>query len=406
MIHGTCQEDFQAVKAAFENNFKEFNEIGASVNVTWRGETVVDLWGGMADTATERPWNEDTVSVVFSCTKGATAICAHTLIDEGLLALDMPVGDIWPEFANGAKKQTTVRMMLDHSAGVPVLREKLKDGGNYDWDYMCERLAAEEPFWQPGDRNGYHGLTFGWTVGELVRRATGKSLGQYFRERIADPLGLDFWIGLPEEMESRVAPMIFQRHDPKAPLTPFLKEGIQVPGSIPHLFLFNSGAFLSKGCNTRDGHAAELGAAGGITNARGLAGMYRPLALGGAHQGTRLVGGETLAAMGEVSTATNNDATLRFPTRFAPGFMKSMDNRGVGLDSAIFGSNAFGHVGAGGSFGFADPDHQLSFGYTMNRMGAGLLLNERGQALVDAVYQSLGKLTQPMNIAGGAWRAA
>jgi CubicO group peptidase (beta-lactamase class C family) len=196
--------------------------------------------------------------------------------------------------------------------------------------------------------------------------------------------------------------MIFRRHQPDDPQPPFLEVGLNQPGSIPHLFLFNSGGFLAHGCNTREGHAAEIGGGGGITNARGLALMYRPLANGGEWDGYRLATPATIDAMSEVSAASNLDATLQIPVRFGPGFMKSMDNRALGLESAIIGAQAFGHVGAGGSIGFADPEHGVSFGYTMNRMGEGLLLNERGQALVDAVYACLGG----MEISGGAWRRA
>lgn len=401
-MKGSVRAGFEAVEKAFRANFAEREEVGASCCVAVDGEIVADLWGGKADPETGRAWEEDTVSVVFSATKGATAICAHHLIDQGKFGLHTPVADIWPEFGQGAKAMATVRMMMDHTVGVPVLREKLKKDGIYDWDYMCERLADEEPFWNPGERGGYHGLTFGWTVGELVRRASGRSLGTYFAEQIAGPLGLDFWIGLPEEIEPRVAPMIFRRHQPGDALPPFLEVGLGQQGSIPSLFLFNSGGFLGQGCNTRAGHAAELGGAGGITNARGLAGMYRPFANGGAWDGVRLAGDDTIDAMSEVSAASNLDATLQIPVRFGPGFMKSMDNRALGLESAIIGNRAFGHVGAGGSIGFADPENRISFGYTMNRMGDGLLLNDRGQALVDAVYESLGGL----EISGGAWRRA
>ena len=227
-----------------------------------------------------------------------------------------------------------------------------------------------------------------WTVGELVRRVSGKSLGTYFADEIAGPLGLDFWIGLPEEIEPRVAPMIFRRHEPGDALPPFLEVGLNQPGSIPHLFLFNSGGFLSKGCNSRAGHVAELGGAGRITNGRGLEGMYRPFANGGSWDGVDLVDAATLADMEAISVATGRDATLQITPRFAPGFMKSMDNRGLGIEGAVIGRRAFGHVGAGGSLGFADPETGISFGYPLNRMGEGLLLNERGQGLVDAVYHA------------------
>ena len=404
MTDGTCKLGFERVAEAFKANFDSKGEIGASVCLTVGGETVVDLWGGTADQKTNAPWTRDTLSIVFSCTKGATALCAHVLASQGKLDLDAPVRELWPEFARHGKGHVTTRMMLDHSSAVPAVRAKVKDDGPYDWDYMTARLADEEPFWHPGTRNGYHGFTFGWTVGEMVRRVSGKSLGTFFRDEIAGPLGLDFWIGLPEEMEPRVAPIVAHVYKAADAVTPFMRDLATNKESIPALFYFNNGAWRSGGANTRAGHAAEIGAANGITNARGLAGMYAPLANGG---GT-LVDGTTLARMGEVSMATHDDATLRIPTRFALGFMKSMDNRkrsmaarlwGEDCDSVIMGSAAFGHVGAGGSLGFADPVAGLSFGYTMNRMGPGLLMNERGQSLVDAAYLSLGY----KNKDGGVW---
>ena len=404
MIQGTCRTGFERVAEAFEKNLKEKGEIGASVCLTVGGETVVDLWGGLADGKTQAPWTRDTVSIVFSCTKGATALCAHVLASRGVLDLDAPVAELWPEFAQHGKERVTTRMMLDHSSAVPAVRAKVKNDGPYDWAYMTERLAAEVPFWEPGTRNGYHGFTFGWTVGEMVRRASGRSLGTFFREEIAAPLGLDFWIGLPEEIEPRVAPVVAHVYKAADAATPFMRDLATDKESVAALFYFNNGAWRSGGANTRAGHAAEIGAANGITNARGLAGMYGPLANGGGD----LVDATTLARMGEVSMATHDDATLRIPTRFALGFMKSMDNRrrslaaklwGEDCDSVILGSAAFGHVGAGGSLGFADPVAGLSFGYTMNRMGPGLLMNERGQSLVDAAYLSLGY----RNKDGGVW---
>ena len=404
MSDGLCKASFERVAEAFKKNFDSNGEIGASVCLTVGGEPVVDLWGGVAHPKTGAPWARDTVSIVFSCTKGAPALCAHVLASRGKLDLDAPVIELWPEFGQHGKEAVTTRMMLDHSSAVPALRAPVKDSGPFEWDYMTARLADEVPFWPPGTRNGYHGFTFGWTVGEMVRRASGQSLGTFFREEVARPLGLDFWIGLPEEIEPRVAPITPYVYKAADAVTPFMRDLGTDKRSIASLFFFNVGAWRTKGANARESHAAEIGAANGVTNARGLAGMYAPLANGGG----QLVDATTLARMGEVSMATHDDATLRIPTRFAPGFMKSMDNRkrsvgatlfGPDVDSVILGSAAFGHVGAGGSLGFADPVAGLSFGYTMNRMGPGLLMNERGQALVDAAYQSLGY----SNKDGGVW---
>lgn len=396
IVEGRYDPRFEPVVAAFLDNFADRQEIGASVALSVGGETLVDIWGGLAEPETKRPWLEDTVSIVFSCTKGATALCAHILSSQKALDLEAPVASIWPEFATAGKEQATVRMLLDHSVGVPVLREPAKPDCLMDWDYMTERLAAQEPYWQPGTRNGYHALTFGFTVGEIIRRVAGQSLGRFFQEQVAGKLGLDFWIGLPEAIEPRVAPMIQNPAPLPTERNLFVQTLMTDPNSIANRLVFNSGTWAAIDLNTRRGRVAEIGAASGITNARGLAGMYAPLANGGG-----LVDADTLARMEEVAVATHMDATLLLPTRFSLGFMKSMDNRKrrPGGDSAVLGRRAFGHVGAGGSIGFADPECRLGFGYTMNRMGAGIMLNERGQSLVDAAYRCLGYRSN----ASGVW---
>ena len=400
-VQGTCDPKFQEVRQEFERNFQERGEVGASVCVTVQGQTVVDLWGGQANAGSNTPWQEDTVSVVFSSTKGATALCAHMLASRGQLDLDAPVATYWPEFAQSGKENIPVKMLLSHQAGLPAVRETLPDGAYADWDLIVTALAKEEPFWEPGTRNGYHALTFGWLVGEVVRRVSGKSLGTFFKDEVAGPLGLDFWIGLPEDKESQVAPMIAAEPNPESP---FFRE-IATPGSIQSIVLLNMGGYMGAEpqFDTRAAHAAEIGGAGGVTNGRGLAGMYEPLALGGKKDSVELVNPETLARMGRVASSTGKDAVLVMPTRFALGYMKTMDNRkepaGV-QDSVLVSEAAFGHVGAGGSFGFADPPAAMSFGYTMNRMGPGAALNDRGQNLVDAVYRALGYQSN----ASGAWK--
>src|SRR5215510_6153145 len=247
MTEGTCKPGFERVAEAFQDNFDTKGEVGASVCLTVGGETVVDLWGGTADQKTGAPWTRDTVGIVFSCTKGATAICAHVLASRGKLDLDAPVAELWPEFARNGKERATTRMMLDHSVGVPALRAKVKDSGPYEWDYMTGLLAAEAPFWEPGTRNGYHGFTFGWTVGEMVRRASGKSLGTFFQDEIARPLGIDFWIGLPEAIEARVAPIVPYVYGASESKTPFMTSLAKEPKSIASLFFFNTGRWRAGG---------------------------------------------------------------------------------------------------------------------------------------------------------------
>ena len=398
-IEGQCDARFLAVADEFERGFRERGELGASVCATLEGRTVVDLWGGSARADGSAPWQRDTVSIVFSCTKGATAICAHVLASRGQLDLDAPVAEYWPEFARKGKERATVRMMLDHSVGLPAFKTALRPGGCTDWDYMVGMLADEEPFWEPGTRNGYHMLNFGWTAGELVRRVAGKSLGAFFRDEVATPLGVEFWIGTPEQVEPRVAPVLMHLPRPGDPVPEFMKKVMTEPRSTQALSLLNGGGFDP---NSRACHAAEIGGGGGISNARGLAGIYAPLACGGSLGGVTLVDRGALARMGEVAVATHEDATLGIPTRFALGFMKSMDNRRRAhgdRDSVLLSSAAFGHVGAGGSIGFADPVEGLSFGYSMNQMGQGILLNARGQSLVDATYRALGYRSD----AAGVW---
>ena len=397
-VEGEFDPKLEGVVDAFVENFERRDEVGASCCLTLEGRTVADLWGGRV-AVDGAAWTRDTISIVFSATKGATALCAHMAADRGQLDLDAPVTRYWPGFGQAGKEEALVTMMLDHSVGLPHLRTKVKKGGFYDYDYMIGLLEREEPFWKPGIRNGYHGITLAWTIGEMVHRSTGKRLGAFFHEEVAKPLGLDFAIGLPADQEPRVAPMIY------APITDEVRNSrvsqaaVKEKDSATHYFMFNMGGFDA---NSREAHAAEIGSANGISNARGLAGLYAPLANGGELKGVRLVGRDALQRMALCSVATHEDATLRIPTRFSLGFMKAMDNRR--LDNAahcslLIGEPAFGHVGAGGSLGFADPECRMSFGYTMNRMGFGILMNDRGQSLVDAAYRALGYRSD----ASGVW---
>jgi CubicO group peptidase (beta-lactamase class C family) len=397
-VEGTCDPKFSGVLDAFVTNFEARGEVGASCTVNLAGKVLVDLWGGKK-TPDGEAWDRDTVSIIFSSTKGAMALCAHMLADRGQLDLNAPIVKYWPEFGQNGKEAATVDMTLDHSVGVPHVRAVPKPGAFYDYDHMVDLVAKEAPFWVPGTRNGYHAITMSWTVGELVHRAAKKRMGKFFQDEVAKPLGLEFWIGLPEQQEHRIAPMIQAVPTPQMMETRFFKKAMGDPSSASHCFMRDLAAFNP---NSREGRAAEIGAGNGVTNARNLAGMYAALANGGTLNGVRLVGPDTLARMGRVATATHEDGTLVIPTRFALGYMKSMDNRHLtGTDSAscLLSDAAFGHVGAGGSIGFADPEAKLAFGYTMNQMGLGLLLNDRGQSLVDATYKALGYRSN----ASGVW---
>jgi len=398
IVEGECDPKFAGVLQAFVENFEKRDELGASVCVSVEGRTVVDLWGGKA-TPNGAPWKRDTVSIVFSATKGASALCAHMAADRGLLDFNAPVARYWPAFAQAGKEDALVSMMLDHSVGVPCVRAPLKYGAFYDYDHMVGPLEREEAFWKPGTRNGYHGMTSAWTVGEMVHRSTGKRLGEFFRDEVAKALAIDFWIGLPAEHESRVAPMIYPPITDDVRNSRISQAAAREKDSATFYFVFNMGGFDA---NNRDAHAAEIGSANGISNARGLARLYAPLANGGELGGVRLVSRDALMRMSLCSVATHEDVTLRIPTRFSLGFMKAMDNRGLENAkhcSLIISDRAFGHVGAGGSVGFADPDCRMSFGYTMNRMGFGILMNDRGQSLIDATYRALGYRSD----AGGVW---
>ncbi|HEY2947649.1 MAG TPA: serine hydrolase domain-containing protein, partial [Micromonosporaceae bacterium] len=261
-IEGFCEPRFARVREEFERNFAERGEVGASVCVTLDGEPVVDLWGGQADPAAGRAWDRDTIGHVWSATKGATALCAHMLASRGQLDLNAPVARYWPEFAKNGKESVLVRHLLNHQAGLPAVRDPLPAGCFYDWSLMVDALAREEPFWRPGTRNGYHALTFGYLVGEVIRRVDGRTVGAFFRDEVAGPLGLDFWIGLPPKQEGRVAPTIpAAPPGPGDPVPSFYVAALTDPTSVQALVLANTGGYmlLPGESDTRTAHAAEIG---------------------------------------------------------------------------------------------------------------------------------------------------
>src|SRR5271155_3471999 len=270
-IEGTCDPKFSRVKDAFAENFEKRSEVGAAAAVLLDGKSVVDIWGGHADKAKTRPWTRDTLVNVYSTTKGVTAICAHRLIDKGLIDIDAPVAKYWPEFAHAGKEKIPVRFLLSHRAGLPAVRKPLEIGALFDWNAFPAALAEMEPWWVPGTTHGYHAITYGWLVGEVIRRITGKTPGTYFRDELAKPLGLDAHIGLGAEYDSRTADMIAA--PPPAPGQPdIFAEVLNNPESVPAKAFGNPPWMFKPGLvNTREWRSAELPAANGHATARALA---------------------------------------------------------------------------------------------------------------------------------------
>ena len=384
-IQGHCDARFAAVRRVFADAFRTGKEVGAAVAVTLDGVPVVDLWGGWADQARTRPWERDTIVNIYSCTKGMTALCAHQLVERGELNLDAPVATYWPEFAQAGKERLPVRLLLSHRAALPAVKDVLPAEALYDWNAMCEALAAQAPWWSPDTAHGYHAVTFGWLVGEVVRRITGRSLGTYFREEIARPLGMDLHIGLPDAEHDRAAELSDIPTDHLDPNAIGLAQVILGdPQSMAALAFLNPPA-LAFGPNNAAWRRAEIPGATGHSAARDLARVYGALARGGAVDGVHVLTPESIARLSAEQSA-GADLVLQVPTRFGLGFMLSQER----VD-ARFGPSprAFGHPGAGGSLGFADPDRRIGFGYVMNRMGPYILLDPRAIALIQSVYESI-----------------
>jgi CubicO group peptidase (beta-lactamase class C family) len=390
MIEGEAAPGFEPVRQAFEANFDrgESSDIGAAVCVYQRGRPMVDLWGGLADPTTDRPWAADTLQLVYSATKAATATAAHLLAQRGELDLDAPVAEYWPEFAAEGKSGIPVRWLLSHRAGLPVWDGLLPLADALAWRPAVDRLAAQRPAWEPGTAHGYHGRTYGWLVGEVIRRVSGRTPGRFFADEVAAPLGLDFFIGLPEAERSRVSRMV-------ETASGFSLEGVS-PADIPAEFrpilaaiadpdsLFNRAFALTDppaiDFNDPAVQAAELPSSNGIGTARSLARMYA--ALIGEVDGVRLLTPATLAGA-TAEQSTGPDRVMIFPSRFGSGFMLPTP------ESPLTGPTAFGHPGRGGSLAFGDPDLGVSFAFVVNHIQQNPLTDTRAADLVTALRTAL-----------------
>ena len=396
-IEGTVAPGFEGVRDAFARNFTEHGEVGAGFSLVHDGTTVVDLRGGVADVSTLSPYTDDTLQLVFSTTKGATAILASLLAQRGDLDVDAPVTEYWPEFGQAGKDEIPVRWLLCHKAGLPYVDCELDLDECLVWEAPVKALAAMEPLWEPGTKHGYHAVTYGWLVGEVIRRITGRSVGQFFADEVAGPLGIDFWIGLPSEHQDRVAPLTNTGLNRDAPGMAAESPGGEAQGMIEQLeALLGPGSLLIKALggtsslalagngvfNKAEVRAAELPAANGVTNARSLARMYAAV-IGEIDGVGPLLTPEQIAAATTTQTS-GADEVLMMDTTFGLGFMTSSEFSPYG------GPRSFGHAGAGGSVGFADPENGLAFGYVMNRMMTNLSGDPRTRGLVSAVYDTIG----------------
>jgi CubicO group peptidase (beta-lactamase class C family) len=382
-IEGTCDPRFSRVRDAFAANFESGLEIGAAVAAYVDGKPVVDLWAGHADQKRTRPWTRDTLVNIYSSTKGLAAMCAHRLVDQGKLDLDAPVARYWPEFAQAGKDKLPVRYLLSHRAGLPAIRKQLPPESGYDWNAMCAALAAEEPWWVPGTKHGYHAITYGWLVGEVIRRISGKTPGTYFRDEIVAPLGLDAHIGLDAKDDARTADIVPAPPPPPGAPNP-MAELMSDPNGVTFKAVANPLMVLDpKVVNGRAWRGCELPSANGHATARSLAKAYAALARGGDIDGYRVLNKDSIARC-YTEQSVGMDEVLKQKTRIGLGFMLSQPETPLGPNP-----HTFGHPGAGGSIGFADPDAKVGFGYVMNQMGPDPILDKRASSLFDAVFASL-----------------
>jgi CubicO group peptidase (beta-lactamase class C family) len=386
-VQGEIPRRFTRLRDLLDQQLAEGRHLGVAVCIYKDGEPVVDAWGGEAEPG--RPWERDTCATVFSTTKGVTATCLHLLVERGKIGLDDPVVRHWPTFARKAsgasKERVTVRHLLSHQAGLPMCPHGVtRFEQTVDWDFMVREMEDLLPEWEPGTANGYHAINYGWLVGELIRRISGQRIGEFLRDEVAEPLGLEgVHIGLPDALHAKVAPLEPPppgHHPADGP-----NQDLRDPTSLAFRTILRPEGDMVAFMNTRAARSAEFPASGGIATARGLARMYACLAHGGTLDGVRLLSPSTLA---EATTSQvpegRRDLVLGVPMRWALGFHKGGEFTATGPNP-----NSFGHAGYGGSLAFADPDAGLGFAIVLNRMQNELQGGFRVLMAVRAVYDSL-----------------
>jgi CubicO group peptidase (beta-lactamase class C family) len=382
-------ELIQRLEPLFRENFEKFGELGAAVSIWQNGKPIVDLYSGFCDARREKPWEADTLVLIWSATKGLGSACVLHLLQEHRIGLDRRVAEFLPEFAQAGKEKITLSQLLSHQAGLCALDARVDV---LDYGAVIRALEAQTPLWSPGTAHGYHARTFGFLLDELVRRLAGKTLSQYWREVFAEPLNLDLWIGLSEEENPRVA-TIYAAKSGRPPEPKNRQSGsdfyldLVTPGTLARkTFSSPYGLQSVSGMNTPAVRALPIVSFGGIGSASALAKFYSMLANGGKLDGLTFFSEETIAWMSN-TLADGMDRVFQILTAFSAGFMKDPRN----ATQRMFGTspNAFGHPGAGGSHAFADPENRISFAYAMNQMEQSLLPNEKSLRLVDAIYRSI-----------------
>jgi CubicO group peptidase (beta-lactamase class C family) len=374
-IQGRCDERFKGVSDVLAANLDRGVDVGASVAVTVEGELVVDIWGGYADEDQRQPWERDTITNVWSTTKTMTALCALILADEGELDLNRAVSDYWPEFgAAGKRNVVLLRHLLGHTAGLPGWSAPMTIEDLYDWDKATSLLAAQEPWWEPGTVSGYHAVTQGYLVGEVIRRVTGETVGTFFREQVAGPLDADFHIGLDENDFARVSNVI--------PPPPMSEDAIAAASDVA-IRVFGNPRLEAEAAWTEEWRRAEIPAANGHGNARSVASIQAVMANGGEAGGKRFLSAAGVDRVLE-EQADGLDLVLGIPIRFGIGY--GLPSPAVPISPS---QKACFWGGWGGSVILVDMDQRMTFAYMMNKMGAGVVGDDRGFGLVTAVYQAL-----------------
>ncbi len=376
-IHGSCDPRFEKMREILSANIDSGEDVGASVAVVLKGEMVVDIWGGWVDEQHSAPWTSDTITNVWSSTKTQMALCALMLADRSELDLDAPVAKYWPEFAANGKGGVLVRHLLSHTSGVSGWDQPIEVGDLYDWEKSTAKLAAQAPWWEPGSSSGYHALNQGHLVGEVIRRITGSKLGEFFRREVAEPLDLDFHIGLPESEFGRVSNVI--------PPPPLPVDMTQLDPNSVVVKTFTGPAPGAEAAWTKEWRQADIGAANGHGNARSLAWAQSAITNGGVVRGRRLLGQKTIDQIFRVQS-DGMDQVLMAPVKFGIGY--GLPNPTVA--HLPMDRRACFWGGWGGSAIVNDLDLGLTVTYVMNRMAEGLLGDNRGTSLVSAAFAACG----------------